>query len=146
MNNHSTPLGIITTKLNGTDKEKCKVFISTTTRNLSLFLKNSYSAIGEVLVSLFQKTTFFEFQVACKFFPLCDPTGTTKKNFGALAALEVGSQGPRFLGWTLIKKIFFFDFFDFFFSQKFRKNLLISKIYKTWVKDFRKWAKNVKIC
>ena len=41
MNNHSTPLGIITTKLNGTDKEKCKVFISTTTQNLSLFLTKS---------------------------------------------------------------------------------------------------------
>ena len=41
MNNHSTPLGIITTKLNVTDKEKCKVFISTTTRNLSLFLTKS---------------------------------------------------------------------------------------------------------
>ena len=36
-----------------------------------------------------RKTPFFEFQVACKFFPLCDPTGTPKKNFGALAALEV---------------------------------------------------------
>ena len=47
-----------------------------------------------VVTSLFQKTTFFEFQVACKFFPLCDPTGTPKKNFGALAALEVQSQGP----------------------------------------------------
>ena len=48
--------------------------------------------------SPFRKTAFFEFQVAGKFFPLCDHTGTPKKNFGALAALEVGSQGPRFLG------------------------------------------------
>ena len=48
--------------------------------------------------SLFRKTAFFEFQVAGKFFPLCDHTGTPKKIFGALAALEVGSQGPRFLG------------------------------------------------
>ena len=97
-------------------------------------------------ISLFRKTAFFEFQVAGKFFPLCDPTGTPKKNFGALAALEVGSQGPRFLGWTLIKKIFFFDFFNFFSSKKNQKKSLIPTIYNTWVKDFRKWAKNVKIC
>ena len=43
---------------------------------------------------------------------ICDPTGTPKKIFGAPTALEVVSQGPRFLGWTLIKekKIDFFNF------------------------------------
>ena len=55
-------------------------------------------------ISPFRKTAFFESQVAGKFFPLCDPTGTPKIFFWALAALEVGSQEPRFLGWTLIKK------------------------------------------
>ena len=46
--------------------------------------------------SPFRKTAFFEFQVAGKFFTLCDPKGTPKINFGAIAALEVGSQGPYF--------------------------------------------------
>ena len=50
MNNHSTPLGIITTKLNGTDKEKCKVFISTTTRNLSLFLTKVLLKIRHTII------------------------------------------------------------------------------------------------
>ena len=57
-----------------------------------------FSPRPSMMVSPFRKTAFFEFQVAGKFFPLCDHTGTPKKFFGALAALEVGSQGPRFLG------------------------------------------------
>ena len=49
------------------------------------------------------------------------------------------------LGWTIIikKKI---DFFKFSGSQKFRKKSLIPTVYNTWVKDFRKWLKKIKIC
>ena len=43
------------------------------------------------------------------------------------------------------KKNFFFYFFNFFSSKKNQKKSLIPTIYNTWVKDFRKWSKNVKI-